>query len=145
MKWRSYSSVDRRHNKWWEREEDCKLAKEAHTDKIDYLWPSREDLVLETTLAEDDTVLEPNMFPYATPEGIAHYTLWSKRDLSHDEIVHFVDSWLSKHHPQVRRWQYDDNSGERSILLFHVHVFVEMVPFCFRPRPGMEYFPPHIA
>ena len=121
------------------------MAKEAHTDKIDYLWPSREDLVLETTLAEDDTVLEPNMFPYATPEGIAHYTLWSKRDLSHDEIVHFVDSWLSKHHPQVRRWQYDDNSGERSILLFHVHVFIEMVPFCFRPRPGMEYFPPHIA
>lgn len=48
---------------WWEREEDCKLAKEAHTDKIDYLWPSREDLVLETTLAEEDTVLEPNMFP----------------------------------------------------------------------------------
>lgn len=41
------------------------------------------------------------------------------------------------------RWQYDDNFGERSIDLFHVHVFVEMLPFSFTPRPGMEYFPPH--
>lgn len=48
---------------WWERDEDCKLAKEYHQDKIDRLWPSREDLVMQTTLAEEDTVLEPNMFP----------------------------------------------------------------------------------
>lgn len=60
------------------------------------------------------------------------------------QIIKFVDEWLLKHHPQVRRWQYDDNSGERSILLFHVHVFVEMDPFSFTPRPGLEYFPPHI-
>jgi hypothetical protein len=47
--------------------------------------------------------------------------------------------------PQVRRWQYDDNLGERSILLFHVHVFIESNPFSFEPRPGMEYFPPHMT
>ena len=59
------------------------------------------------------------------------------------QIVHFVDNWLLRHFPLVRRWQYDDNSGERSINLFHVHVFVEMMPYCFHPREGMEYFPPH--
>lgn len=45
--------------------------------------------------------------------------------------------------PQVRRWQYDDNLGERSIELFHVHVFIELQPFTYTPRDGEEYFPPH--
>lgn len=63
--------------------------------------------------------------------------------MSHEEILSFVDRWLSKHFPQVRRWQYDDNSGERSIELFHVHVYIEMKPFSFTPLPGYEYRPPH--
>jgi hypothetical protein len=58
--------------------------------------------------------------------------------------VAFVDQWLRHNYPRVRRWQYDDNSGERSINLFHVHVFVEMIPFSFQPRPGLVYVPPHI-
>jgi len=45
--------------------------------------------------------------------------------------------------PHVRRWQYDDNSGERSIDLFHVHVFIETAPFQYAPREGMLYIPPH--
>jgi hypothetical protein len=57
--------------------------------------------------------------------------------------VAFVDGWLHRHMPHVRRWQYDDNSGERSINLFHVHVFIETRPFSFTPREGCEYFPPH--
>ena len=57
--------------------------------------------------------------------------------------MHFVDAWLNKRFPQVRRWQYDDNLGDRSVLLFHVHVFIEMKPFSFYPLPGLEYFPPH--
>jgi hypothetical protein len=46
--------------------------------------------------------------------------------------------------PHVRRWQYDDNSGERSINLFHVHIFVETIPFAFTARAEVEYFPPHL-
>lgn len=46
--------------------------------------------------------------------------------------------------PRVRRWQYDDNSGERSIELFHVHVFIETLPFSFQPRPDHLYLPPHL-
>ncbi len=38
----------------------------------------------------------------------------------YEQIQYFVDKWLRKHHPQVRRWQYDDNSGERSFDIFHV-------------------------
>lgn len=48
---------------WWERSTDCRLAKSEHQDKIDKMFGSREDLVLLTTLRNEDTVLEPNMFP----------------------------------------------------------------------------------
>lgn len=72
-----------------------------------------------------------------------HLTLWSLWDLQHHEIVSFVDDWLAQRMPWVRRWQYDDNLGDRSVLLFHVHVFVETRPYAFRARPGMEYVPPH--
>lgn len=48
---------------WWERSEGCKEAKLAHVDKIDWLCCNREFLVLQTTLLEQDTALEPNMFP----------------------------------------------------------------------------------
>lgn len=129
---------------WWERSPNCKRAKERHTKKLDYHCESREDLVLATTLWNRRTVLEPNMFPYATPRGIKHYTLWSVDDMTHEEIVRYVDGWLQRRMPHVRRWQYDDNSGERSVLLFHVHVFIETDPYCFTPRHGMEYFPPHV-
>jgi hypothetical protein len=61
------------------------------------------------------------------------------------KIQNFVDTWLQKNLPQVKRWQYDDNSGERSIDLFHIHVFVETNPLLkFTPRDGQEYFPPHL-
>ena len=54
-----------------------------------------------------------------------------------------MDSWLLRAFPTVQRWQYDDNSGDRSFPIFHVHVFIETIPYSFAPRPGYEYFPPH--
>lgn len=48
---------------WWERSPDCKMAKSLHTERIDSMFGSREDLVLLTTLYDEDVVLEPNMFP----------------------------------------------------------------------------------
>jgi len=128
---------------WWERDDDCKDAKSYHLSKIDDLFGDREQLVLQTTLWNQEIVLETNMFPYTTPYGIEHYTIWSHRDLAHFEIVDFVDGWLRDNMPDVRRWQYDDNSGERSISIFHVHIFVETIPYSFTPRPGEEYYPPH--
>jgi hypothetical protein len=130
---------------WWERSEGCRDAKSLHMDRVDNVCYSREELVLLTTLWRDEVVLEPNMFPYDTPHGVEHYTLWSLYDLSHKEIVRYVDAWLSRRYPQVCRWQYDDNNGERSIELFHVHVFIEMVPFSFHAKPELLYLPPHLT
>lgn len=48
---------------YWERSDGCREAKFNHMDKIDRLCSSRERLVLLTTLYEEDTVLETNMFP----------------------------------------------------------------------------------
>jgi hypothetical protein len=60
------------------------------------------------------------------------------------QIIVFVDAWLLLHLPAVRRWQYDDNSGERSVDLFHVHVFIEMIPYSFSPPTEEIYTPPHV-
>ena len=113
-------------------------------DRVDSLCDSRERLVRLTTLASADTVLEPNMFPYDTPPGIEHFTLWSVFDLNHDQIVEFVDIYLTRNCPNVRRWQYDDNVGDRSVHLFHVHVYIEFRPYSFTPRPGHVYVPEHV-
>lgn len=129
---------------WWDRTDDCKDAKALHLERIDHLDMSREELILETTLWKEDIVLERNMFPYDTPYGIEHYTLWSIYDMTHQNIVEYVNSWLSYYCPDVRRWQYDDNSGERSIDLFHVHVFIEMIPYSFTIKdPEKQYIPSH--
>eukprot|EP01031_Cornospumella_fuschlensis_P035412 gene35412-42922_t len=130
---------------WWERSDGCREAKLRHTDRIDRLCSSREFLVLQTTLLHKEIALEPNMFPYATPPSVAHYTLWSRSSLSHQQIEKYVDAWLARHMPQVRRWNYDDNLGDQSILLFHVHVYIELTPFAFQARPDLLYRPPHCA
>lgn len=69
-----------------------------------------------------------------TPYGVEHYTLWSRYNMKHDAICSYVEGWLSRHMPQVRRWNYDDNEGEKSVELFHVHVYIEVVPYSYQ-RP----------
>jgi len=129
---------------FWERSDDCLNAKRAHLERIDSLCDSRETLVRLTTLANADTVLEKNMFPYDTPKGISHFTLWSLYDLTHDQIVSFVDHHIATHYPHVKRWQYDDNAGDRSVQLFHVHVYIEFIPYSFTPHPDKLYVPEHV-
>ena len=46
--------------------------------------------------------------------------------------------------PHVYRWQYDDNNGERSVRLFHVHVFIETDPYSYIPHPDKVYVPLHL-
>jgi hypothetical protein len=59
---------------WWERADECKDAKAAHTARIDHMCDSREGLVLKTTLWKEDTVLEPNMFPCKCMQPISRST-----------------------------------------------------------------------
>ena len=68
-----------------------------------------------------------------TPYGVEHYTLWSRHNLTHSEICYYVDNWIDKRMPYVRRWNYDDNEGEKSIELFHVHVYIERIPYIYQP------------
>lgn len=129
---------------WWERDDESKMAKAAHTRRIDDLFDGdRETVIFMTTLRDCDVSLEANMFPYSVPSCIRHMTLWSRRAMTHLEIVTWVDQFIAKEYPRCKRWQYDDNLGNNSILIFHVHVFLEMEPYGFEPRPSLEYFPPH--
>jgi len=131
---------------FWERSEDCKDAKSLHMAKVDHFCGGeREELILKTVLHEKDVAIETNMFPYSCPRGVRHYTLWARKELHHDEIVRWVDEYLKNNMPSCVRWQYDDNMGERSIGLFHVHVYIETQPYCFSPRTGHEYLPPHVT
>jgi len=127
---------------YWERSKECKEAKWDHMERLDNLCESRERLVLLTTLWDADTVLETNMFPYDTPKGVEHFTLWSVHELSHQEVINFVDNWLKQNMPQVKRWEYDDNSGQRSIDLFHVHVFIETIPYSYCPSDMRKTYRP---
>jgi len=88
---------------------------------------TREQRILDTTLLHEDTVLELNMFPYRTPEGISHHTLWCVHDMSETEIIDFVEQWIAANMPLATQWNYDKNES-RSIDLFHVHVYIDTAP-----------------
>lgn len=96
-------------------------------DRMDHFCDDdREYLILQTTLWNRFTTMERNMFPYDTPPNIEHWTLWCREEMTRGEVCRYVEGWLRRHMPYVRRWNYDDNSGDRSIDLFHVHVYVEI-------------------
>lgn len=109
---------------YWGRTDECLERKWAHMETVDECYKSREELILTTTLNDEDTVLEPNMFPYDTPRGIEHWTLWSRQEMKETEIEEFVCNWLRKNAPHVDSWNYDENMS-RSIDIFHVHVYLQ--------------------
>jgi hypothetical protein len=96
-------------------------------DYIDATYPSREEWINRSVLADADILLEPNMFPYNTPQGIEHWTLWSRRDLEVPEVERYVGNWIKTQRPEVVRWNLDENA-ERSINIYHVHVYFQVVP-----------------
>jgi hypothetical protein len=114
---------------YWERSAGCREAKLNHMERMDHFCDDdREYFILQTTLWNRFHTLERNMFPYDTPDGVEHWTLWCREEMTHKEVCDYVSRWLRKHMPHVRRWNYDDNSGDRSIDLFHVHVYIETRP-----------------
>jgi hypothetical protein len=107
---------------YWDRTDECLERKWTHMELVDRLFASREELILATTLAKEETVLEPNMFPYDTPDGIEHWTLWSRHEMDGAEIEEFVGNWLKENPARVESWNFDENLS-RSIDVFHVHVY----------------------
>uniref|UniRef100_K3X7P6 Uncharacterized protein n=1 Tax=Globisporangium ultimum (strain ATCC 200006 / CBS 805.95 / DAOM BR144) TaxID=431595 RepID=K3X7P6_GLOUD len=110
---------------YWDRSEECLERKWDHMDMIDEVSPSREEHILSTTLRDEHIILEPNMFPYTTPDGIEHWTLWSRNEMGDQEVEAYVSSWITENAPHVKSWNFDENSS-RSIDLFHVHVYFQV-------------------
>ena len=111
---------------YWERTPDNADRKQAHIDQLDRISKmSREEWILNTTLLDAHVAIEPNLFPYETPAGVKHYTLWSRTYLYDDEVESWVEEWLDANRPNVRAWAWDPSnlSEGMSIDLYHVHVF----------------------
>jgi len=119
--------------RYWSRTQECKERKWDHMDMLDEkreeLGITREDHILSTTLKGRSIHFERNMFPYDTPVDIEHWTLWGVNEMKEREIEDYVYQWIhSKDIPlagKVVEWNYDDNP-ERSINLFHVHVYLRI-------------------
>lgn len=110
---------------YWSRTDECKERKWDHLDEITENYGSAEEHIFATTLKGRTAFLEPNMFPYETPAGIEHWTLWHVKDLNHEQVKQYVENWIDANAPHVERWNYDDNP-ERSIDIFHVHVYFQV-------------------
>ncbi|GMF14965.1 unnamed protein product [Phytophthora lilii] len=110
---------------YWSRTDECKERKWDHLDEIAENYGSAEEHIFATTLKGRTAFLEPNMFPYDTPAGIEHWTLWHVKDLNHEQVKQYVENWIDANAPHVERWNYDDNP-ERSIDIFHVHVYFQV-------------------
>ncbi|TDH68633.1 hypothetical protein CCR75_000931 [Bremia lactucae] len=113
------------HIEYWSRTDECKLRKWDHLDEIRTIYECAEEQIFATILKGRNAFLEPNMFPYDTPAGIEHWTLWHVQDLDHKQVKQYVESWIDANAPLVKRWNYDDNP-ERSINIFHVHVYFQV-------------------
>jgi len=100
-----------------------------YQDYIDATYASREEWILQSVLHEQEIVLEDNKFPYNTPKGIRHLTLWARRELSLEEVEDFMTGWMEEQRREggreVRRWNLDENAS-RSIQVYHVHVYVQV-------------------
>lgn len=107
---------------YWPRTEECKELKWLHFEKLDALCTSREDHIYQSILVDTATVFEPNMFPYDTPPGIEHWTLWSRDELTETAMEILVEEWLETTRPDVLEWNYDDNA-DRSIDIYHIHLY----------------------
>ncbi|DAZ97888.1 TPA: hypothetical protein N0F65_012151 [Lagenidium giganteum] len=124
------SSVKRKNRRtlyieYWSRTDECKERKWDHLDEINEKYGAPEDHIFATTLNGRTAFLEPNMFPYDTPAGIEHWTLWHVKELSHEQVKQYVENWIDANAPHVESWNYDDNP-ERSIDIFHVHVYFQV-------------------
>lgn len=109
---------------YYDRDDATLQRKWEHQDWLDSNYSSREQRIFETVLAEEDTVLELNPFPYQTPPGVTHHTLWSVHDMSEPQIEAFVEAWIRLNLPDARQWNYDANES-RSIDIFHIHVYID--------------------
>jgi hypothetical protein len=110
---------------YWDRTDECHQRKRAHLDSLDDSSETREEKIFRTTLKDVDVAVEPNMFAYETPEDVLHYTFWSRKDASNEDVERAVEKWIAEEKPDVIEWDFDLSNLEDglSIHIYHVHVF----------------------
>merc|ERR1712151_994107 len=87
---------------------------------------NRERFVNDHVLCGRDVLLENNRYPYQLPPGITHWTIWSQKDFSHEELCEYIKGWLEAREPHnIIAWNYDDNRGNRTIDIWHVHIYFQ--------------------
>ena len=120
------------------------VKKREHVAKLDERggYYGAEDHIENTVFQNDPNVkviLEENMFPYECPPGVSHWTLWSREDMTGEEIQNWVHEYLMKHRKDVVEWNYDMNDN-CSVDVPHYHVFLRVEDVGYemkaRSKPG---------
>ncbi len=108
----------------WTRDEATTRRKRDHVDALDARGGFRgvEAEIERAVLANADVAIEVNAFPYATPRGVTHMTLWSRREMRDVEVVEWTSRWLRENAPRVDSWNFDVNENT-SVDVPHYHVF----------------------
>jgi len=111
----------------WKRDDEVTRRKNARLAWMDRAFKGdRETFVSKHVLGSRDVLLERNRFPYQLPPGAEHWTIWSRKEMDHDELCSYVEDWLDAREPhQVVSWNYDDNRGRRTIEIWHVHIYFQ--------------------
>ena len=129
---------------YWMRSEEMTVKKREHVAKLDERggYYGVEDHIEKTVFQNDPNVkviLEENMFPYECPPGVSHWTLWSREDMTGEEIQNWVHEYLMKHRKDVVEWNYDMNDN-CSVDVPHYHVFLRVEDVGYdmkaRSKPG---------
>ncbi len=108
----------------WTRDEATTRRKRDHMDALDARggFYGVEAEIERAVLANADVAIEVNAFPYATPRGVTHMTLWSRREMREMEVVEWTSRWLRENAPRVDSWNFDVNENT-SVDVPHYHVF----------------------
>ena len=114
---------------YWTRDEETTRKKREHVDRLDDMFGyyGVEDHVERTVLRDADVNIETNMFPYETPRGVTHMTLWSRKEMTGSEIVRWTSAWLRVNRPRCVSWNFDMNENN-SVDMPHYHVFTYEPP-----------------
>jgi hypothetical protein len=109
---------------YWTRDETTTEAKRAHIDRLDdeLGYYGVEEHIERTVLKGKPVAIETNMFPYETPRGVTHMTLWSREEMDGEAIVDWTCAWLRENKPNVTEWNFDLNENH-SVDVPHYHVF----------------------
>ena len=108
----------------WTRDEATTRRKRDHMDALDARggFYGVEAEIERAVLANADVAIEVNAFPYATPRGVTHMTVWSRREMREMEVVAWTSRWLRENAPRVDSWNFDANENT-SVDVPHYHVF----------------------